>query len=197
MMYNFSQSDIEKGMSYDHYIELITALLAEGKTTGPNQSESMANYARLNAQRMDRIHKTTHLEPELLQALTSMHPQHWVVLTEGWCGDAANSVPVMDLVAKASEGKIRLTILLRDENLHVMDQYLTNGSRSIPKLVVLDAETLQELHVWGPRPEPAQHLMMEHKANPVEGRDVYRELQQWYNEDKTRTMQHEWLAFMR
>lgn len=196
-MYDFSHSDFEKGMSYDQYIELITALLAEGKTTGPNQSESMANYARLNAQRMDRIHKTTSLEPELLQTLATMKPQHWVVLTEGWCGDAANSVPVMDLVAKASDGKIRLTILLRDENLKIMDQYLTDGGRSIPKLIVLDADTLQELHAWGPRPEPAQRLMMEHKAHPIEGRDIYRELQQWYNEDKTHTLQHEWLAFMR
>jgi len=196
-MSSITKSDIEKGMSFHQYIELINTLLAEGKTTGPNQSESMANYARLNAQRMDRIHKTTTLEPDLLQAVQYMKPQHWVVLTEGWCGDAANSVPVMDLVAKASEGKIQLTILLRDENLSVMDQYLTDGSRSIPKLIVLDAETMQELQVWGPRPDPAQRLMMEHKANPVEGRDVYRDLQQWYNEDKTHTMQHEWLGFLR
>lgn len=180
-----------KGMSYDEYVDLIEQLLSEGKSTGPNQSESLTNYSKLNAQRMSRIHKTTELLPEMLQALSTCKPQHWTVFTEGWCGDAANNIPVMDLIAKASGGKITLNLLLRDENLDEMDQYLTNGARSIPKLIVHNADGTQEKAVWGPRPEPAQHMMMDHKANPVEGRDIYREVQQWYNTDKTQTLQRE------
>jgi len=180
-----------KGLSYDEYVAVIDQLIAEGKSTGPNQSESLTHYSKLNAQRMSRIHKTTELLPVVHEALSKCEPQHWTVFTEGWCGDAANNIPVMDLIAKASGGKITLNLLLRDDHLDLMDQYLTNGARSIPKLVVHDADGTKEKAVWGPRPEPAQHMMMDHKANPVEGRDIYREVQLWYNTDKTETLQRE------
>ncbi len=187
---------VTKGMTYDAYTSLIETLLAEGKTTGPNQSEGRTNFTRLNLQRMNRIQKQTVLSPELEAAAAEAGPQLWLVLTEAWCGDAANSIPVMDAIAQKFPN-IALRMILRDEHPDIMDRYLTEGSRSIPIVIVLDPETLVEKAVWGPRPEPAQQLMREHQANPVPGRDIYRELQLWYNGDKGATLQSEFVELLK
>ena len=65
---------------------------------------------------------------------------HWhlLVLSEDWCGDAVNIVPI---VAKLADGvsNMDLRILARDENLDIMDAHLTDGkSRSIPIVIVLN-----------------------------------------------------------
>jgi hypothetical protein len=181
--------------TYDDYKQLIQDLLASGKTTGPNQSEKMTEYTELNLQRMRRLEKTSALTPALEQKLQNLqHDMIWLVLTEGWCGDAAQNMPLMKLMADATDA-IDLRVLLRDENLDLMDQFLTDGGRGIPKLIALDAHTLQPLGSWGPRPEPAQNMVREFKQDP-KGRDYSQfveELQKWYNKDHYATMQQEFL----
>ena len=72
------------------YLTLIEKLLSDNKTTGPNQSEFYVNYTKLNLQRMQRWLKTAQLSTETVDVISSIKTkQHWVILTEAWCGDAA------------------------------------------------------------------------------------------------------------
>lgn len=188
-----TESHLQKAISYPEYRKMIDSLMAEGKTTGENHSENMIHYTKMNIQRMNRVEKTVELSDETLEALQHLETKMvWLVLTEAWCGDAAQNLPVLAKMADVSD-KIELKLLLRDENLDVMDEYLTNGGRSIPKLVALNAESLDERFVWGPRPVPAQAMMNDFKANP-EGRtkqDLVIDIQKWYAKDKGLTMQKE------
>lgn len=183
---------IQNAMTYEAYRQLIDDLLAEGKTTGPNQSEAMTHYTELNVTRMKRLDKRTKLNESLKEQLTAIDtPQIWLVISEGWCGDAAQIVPILAAMANESSN-IDLKFILRDDNLEVMDAYLTDGGRGIPKLIVLNANTLEEIGTWGPRPQPAQKLLYEFKANPDETYAEFgKRLQIWYARDKTQTTQQE------
>lgn len=183
---------IEKSISYDDYKQLVETLLVAGKVTGPQQSEALAHYSQLNLQRMHRVEKTIQLVPEIKDKLLLLHqPQIWLVLTEGWCGDASQSVPVMQALAIVNPN-IRLRILLRDENPELMDRYLTNGdSRSIPKLIALDPDTGKELFTWGPRPTALQETFYGMRSEGLSYDIIKEELQRWYNKDRTVTIQQE------
>lgn len=183
--------------SYTTYRALIDELQAAGKTTGPNQSEMLTNYTRLNVQRMERLDKKTELLPELQAALDKLQQNYaWVVLTEGWCGDAAQIVPVLEKLAQASRGHLTSYYLLRDEHPDLMDRYLTNGGRSIPKLIILHADTLTEVAQWGPRPSPAQDLFLEMKAQGIGFEEFAEKLHGWYAKDRTQHTQQELLALV-
>lgn len=183
--------------TYSTYRQLIDDLLAQGKTTGPQQSDELLTYAKLNEQRMNRLDKTVKVLPELSAAVASLQGHYiWLLITEGWCGDAAQTLPVIEAVAQASAGHLRTAYVLRDENLDLTDRYLTNGSRSIPKLVVLHADTLTEVLHWGPRPAEAQALILKLKAEGMAHDDFIRELHAWYAHDRTQATQHELLAMV-
>ena len=184
--------------TYPAYRHLIEHLLAEGKTTGPVQSEELLHYAQLNEQRMSRLDKTTHLLPALAEAARQLpQPYLWLIITEGWCGDAAQLVPVFEAVAEASQGQITTRYLLRDENPDLIDQYLTHGSRSIPKLIMLRADTLTEVAHWGPRPAEAQALVTRLKAEGMAHDEFIKALHTWYAHDRTQATQHELLALLK
>ena len=183
---------LEKSMSYAEYIKLIDDLLLDGKTTGENQSEAMFNYGKLNRQRMHRLEKTVLLHESLREKVqNNKRKMIWLILTEGWCGDAAQNIPVIEKIAAASGGSIETRYLLRDENLELMDAYLTHNARSIPKLIALDAETLEELGTWGPRPSAAMELFFELRARGLEKALIMENLQRWYIADKNRSIQTE------
>lgn len=187
---------IEKSMSYAEYIKLIDDLLLDGKTTGPNQSEAMFNYGKLNRRRMHRLEKTVVLGESLAEkARANKRKMIWLIITEGWCGDAAQNIPVIEKIAAASE-RIETRYILRDENLELMDAYLTNNARSIPKLIALDAETLEELGTWGPRPQASMDLFLEMRARGLEKPLMMENLQRWYIADKNRTIQTEFEALL-
>jgi len=183
--------------SYATYRQLIDEVLAQGKTTGPQQSEELTAYTVLNVQRMSRLDKTVKLLPELSTAAASLSGSYiGLIITEGWCGDAAQLVPVIEAVAQASAGHLRTAYLLRDDNLDLADEYLTNGSRSIPKLVVLRVDTLTEVLHWGPRPAEAQALITRLKAEGMAHDDFIREVHAWYAHDRTQATQRELLALV-
>lgn len=185
--------NLNQAFSYPEYEALVARLLAENKTTGPDQDPKLVSYTQVNQHRMTRIVRTTTLLPEVQQALVQLtRPLQWLTLTEAWCGDAAQNVPVLAKIAAASAGKIELKLLLRDENPEWMDQYLTNGTRSIPKLICFDAGTGQELGTWGPRPAAAQELYRAFKANPTgTKKEFMQNVQLWYAKDKTYSLQQE------
>jgi len=192
---------IENAYTYQEYRDMIDERMAEGKTTGDNHSEAMLHYTKMNIHRMQRQDKRVKLTDDVKAALESVDRKLiWLVLTEAWCGDAAQTLSAIQKMADYS-GKIQARYILRDENLEIMDEFLTNGkSRSIPKLICLDAQSLDVLGSWGPRPANAQKLYDEWRS--VEGvayQDVAEKLHKWYAKDRTKSMQaelsakiHEW-----
>ena len=192
----FTPENIRQSYTYPEYLALMDRVVAEKRTTGPNQSPAMAEYTRLNQYRMHRLNKTVHLAMDLQQLVFQIKmPQTWYVLTEAWCGDAAQSLPV---IAKAAQlnPHITLTLLLREEHLEIMDAYLTRGGKSIPKLIAL-AEDVTELFTWGPRPQALQEIVWAYKENPDRPyAELLEEIQRWYNTDKTESIQQELVALL-
>lgn len=189
-MKNFS-SYFDCGMTFPDYFQMLEQLMAENKTTGNDHSSEMLNYAKLNLQRMKRVDKTFHILPELEAVLSGINVhQKWLIITEGWCGDAAQIVPLLHQIATHSEGKIALRLVLRDEHLDLIDQFLTNGGRAIPMLLILDNEG-NLLANWGPRPKEAQDFVMEMKHKNVPKEDWIVEIHKWYAQNKGVEVQKE------
>lgn len=190
------ENSLESGISYEQYRELVSDLLKENKSTGPNQSEALYNYSLLNDRRMKRLDKTSKLTEDTIYFVKSIEkPQTWLVLTEGWCGDAAQNLPVLSKMADESE-KVDLKLVLRDDNLELMDEFLTNGGRSIPKLIALD-EDKNVLFTWGPRPSVATKMIADYKEeNGVVDAKVKEDLQRWYNKDKGVNVQEDIISLL-
>lgn len=190
------EKHIARAMTYEQFLRLNEQLLLENRTTGANQSPAMLEYTRLNDRRMRRLNKTLKLEPLLVEKLKSIDtPWVWLVLTEAWCGDAAQNIPVLAKMAEQNKN-INLRLILRDENLDVMDAYLTNGGRSIPKLICLTPE-LEEIGSWGPRPEPVQQMVLDFKKEENGDYQVFVEkVQLWYARDKALSFQQEMLPLL-
>jgi len=182
---------LSNAMTFDDYVQLIDKLLAEGKTTGPVQSDAMLGYAKINRQRMSRISKTLELEPSVREVIAaSERAMIWLVITEGWCGDAAQNIPAIEKIAAAND-RIETRYILRDDHLELMDQFLTRGARSIPKLIALDADTFQVLGSWGPRSADAQAHFDKLKADGFEKSQISELMQRWYNTDRSHSLQAE------
>ncbi len=195
IMHPINQELIDSSMNYNSYKELLNQLFEEGKTTGENQSAELLNYAKMNLQRMKRLDKTVSLNDSLSAVIDSadLPEMIWLVITEGWCGDAAQNIPLLNKIAKKTN-QIDLRFILRDGNLEVMDQHLTNGGRAIPKLIALEPESLNVIGTWGPRPKEPQKLVDElKKQEGVEYSVIAEKMQLWYARDKTQAQQTELL----
>ncbi|HEX8567140.1 MAG TPA: thioredoxin family protein [Pyrinomonadaceae bacterium] len=185
------QNYIEKAMTFDEYDSLIDRVVAEGKTTGPNQSEELAQYTKLNQARMRRLFKTSELNGSLLETARNVKANWiWLILTEAWCGDAAQNIPPIEKIAREND-RIKTLYLLRDENLELMDKYLTGGAQAIPKLICLDAETFEEIGTWGSRPQAAYDLFYSLKEQGLEKTEIIEKIHRWYIEDNTESLQAE------
>lgn len=187
----------EETLSYDQYIRKVNYLVNKGLTSGPNQTESLAEYTKLNYRRMIRLNKTAIPSTELIKTVSAIPTQMlWVVITEAWCGDAAQNIPFMAKVTENS-ANAELTLVWRDENIDYIDRHLTNGSRSIPKLIVYDRKSGEEMVTWGPRPKPVQEMVMEYKAQLDHDKlpfDKFAEkIHFWYAKDKNQTLEKELL----
>lgn len=179
--------------TYRAFLAWSAQLTQEGKTSGPDQQEPMIEYTALNHKRMERIDKHATVDDELKAAIDVMErPQKWVVLTETWCGDSAQNVPVIGKAAEYGGDTIQLTIALRDDNLHLIDHYVPEQGRGIPRLLVFDDHD-HLLAQWGARPEPAQAIIDKWKQDPAnhDKEEVQKELQLWYARDKYQTIQTE------
>jgi hypothetical protein len=187
------RKSLERAISYQEYRILVSDLLANGKSTGPNQSEALTNYSLLNDKRMKRLDKTIQISEETKEAFQQIkQKQTWLILTEGWCGDAAQNIPVIYKMAEVNEN-IDLKIVLRDEHLALMDLFLTNGGRAIPKLIAVDEEQ-NVLYTWGPRPAEAPKMLAEYKEMPgVKDSELKKDLQVWYNKNKGQSIQQDFV----
>ena len=183
-MLSIIQSAILNSHSYREYRTLVSKLINEGKSTGKEQSADLLHYSELNEVRMNRLEKTLKIDTEVQKTLENLKSkQTWLVISEGWCGDAAQILPIIKLMSETSDN-IELKIVLRDENEEIMNQFLTNGAKSIPKILILD-ENLNIINHWGPRPEGAKNLIIDYKAqHGIVDEQAKIDLQKWYLEDK-------------
>jgi Thioredoxin len=176
---------IEKGISYAQYRKELESGLES------NQNNELQTYIELNQHRMNRLDKRVALSPEIIESIASINEKiYWIVLTEHWCGDAAQILPVLNRIAEKSESKIELKLIYRDENLELMDKFLTNGARAIPKLIQLN-DQLEIKNQWGPRPQSAQELVIHLKSNPETAASYSEQLHKWYAQNKQQEIQNE------
>ena len=170
-------------LSYNEYRALVTNLLGNNESTTKNGSEDLVSYSKLNNSRMKRLDKTTKLDNSVVNKFSSIDKKiTWVVLSEGWCGDAAQNLPVINKLAETNSN-INLRIVLRDENPELMNEFLTNGNQAIPKLIQLENEKVTK--TWGPRPTIATKMVVDYKAKHGQlDADFKKDLQVWYNKNK-------------
>lgn len=185
MSHQVIKDSLEKSMSYQEYSNLVNKLTETEGTTGAEQTEALIGYTKLNQRRMKRWDKTVKISEEAKTFVSGLqHQMTWLVITESWCGDAAHVVPVINKLAELNDN-IKLHVVLRDENLALMDQYLTNGGRAIPKLLMIDDETGDVVNTFGPRPSEATNMVNDYKQKHGTLTPEFKEeLQFWYNKNK-------------
>lgn len=196
-MKSIVEKSLSNSYSYTDYRNRITSLLKEGKSSGNEQSEALIHYSELNETRMNRLEKTINIAIENIQKLQQLQRDYiWLVISEGWCGDAAQILPVIYKMAAISK-KIDLKLVFRDENEDLMNLVLTNGTKSIPKLLIVDKNTLEILGDFGARPIGAKQLIFDYKAkHGVIDEKAKTDLQLWYLHDKGLATQNEIMDLM-
>jgi len=183
---------LKETFTFEGYFQLVKELVEHNSTTGLNQSGLHAQYTKLNYQRLKRITKTLQMSDELTEIIHGIQSEMlWIVIAESWCGDVPQTLPYLNAICVAN-GNIELKIVLRDDNPGIMDQFLTNGSRSIPKLICLDPQTYEVIGRWGPRPTGAKELVQMLVKDPDITKDMRNEaVQRWYLQDKGNQLQSE------
>ena len=179
---------INQSLSYTEYRNFVNQLITEGKTTGNTQSEKLLEFTKLNVQRMNRLDKTIQLDENVIKQLQSSHSKYWqwLLIGDAWCGDCAQIIPILNKIVISSNDKIKLNIISRDSYPELIENYSVNRSKSIPKLLVINDNTKEVVHTWGPRPKPAQAIMLNWKANnnAISWGNFEKELHLWYAKDK-------------
>jgi len=175
---------IKQRFTYQEFFKKVENDVLQVPSDDSNADDKkLHEYKKLNLQRMKRIAKTFEVSLELTDILLSIKtPQRWIVITEGWCGDSAQNLPAIAKVAKINP-LIEFQIIERDQNLGIMDSYLTNGTRSIPILISLDSDG-KEIFRWGPRPKEAQQLVTQLKSEGMEHDAFVEQLHLWYAKNK-------------
>ena len=191
------ESAIKVSLDYPSYMILMQELVLKEMSTGLEQSDALANYTLLNNKRMQRLNKTLKIPSEIETSIKN-DPRdiHFLVLSESWCGDAAQSLPMVSKIAQCHPNW-SISIVSRDEHPVIMDAYLTNGGRSIPKVLILDNKTLEVLADWGPRPTVATKMVVDYKEiHGALDADFKQSLQLWYNKDKGQSTLQDFLILL-
>ena len=185
MINDIIKDSLNNSISYNEYRDLVVNLVAVNSTTGNKKTEALANYTMLNDRRMKRWDKTVKLSEETKTAIESYNKKvTWLVITESWCGDAAHIMPIIHKVAELNDN-IDFRIVLRDGNDALMNEFLTNGGRAVPKLIMIDKSSNEVVNTFGPRPTVAIDMVNNYKAKHGKLTPEFKEdLQRWYNKDK-------------
>lgn len=176
---------LKTALTYKEYSELINDLVAIEASSGTDASPALVEYTKLNQKRMARWDKTIAVNDLVKSRIQSFNKNvTWLVLTETWCGDAAHVIPVINKVAELHPN-ISLKLVFRDEHPELMDRFLTNGGKSIPKLIMIDNDTNEVVNTFGPRPSEATAMVAEYKVSHGILTDEFKaQLQGWYNKNK-------------
>ncbi len=177
----------QAGLGWAEYFTMLEKLLAEGKTTGQQQTPERLEHARLNLLRMKRIYEQFNLDTESVSVFEKAPKNlQLLMIVEGWCGDAAQIVPALQKIAEKMGWETRY--ILRDEYPEIMNMFLTNGARSIPAVVALTPELKVMGKHWGPRPALLIDLVNNWKAE-MSKEDWHKLMHTWYAKDKGNTLQ--------
>lgn len=184
-------SKINKSLTYSEFVDEFTKQADVSDINTLNDYDKrFYDYRKLNFQRSNRVEKTFEPTEETKEIFSKISkPIKWIVITESWCGDSSQNLPVIAKLAVLNSN-IDFKIVLRDSNLEFMDLYLTNYGRSVPKLIAFD-ENNNELFQWGPRPAEAQKLFTELKRNGVEVSEIHKEIQLWYGKNRGKEVDKE------
>jgi len=181
-----------KSFDFDSYYLYVSDLVENNLCSG-EITELHVKETRINTQRIKRIYKQLQVLPALENLIKGVNCNwKWLVLSESWCGDGSQNLPIIAKLAAISN-KIKLEILLRDENPEIMNAHLTNGSKAIPKLICINANNDLELGVWGPRPFLIQEKVTKIKSeNPnISTEEFAKNLHLWYAQDKGLSLKNE------
>jgi hypothetical protein len=191
------EKSLENSYTYQEFRNLVSNLLTENKSTGHTQSEAITGFSLLNDRRMKRLDKTIKISEETIAEMNTINePQTWLVIAEGWCGDAAQNLPVIHKIAETTN-LIDFKVVLRDDNEDLMNLFLTNGGKAIPKLIILDKDN-NVINTWGPRPTVATQMVADYKAeHGVIDAKFKQDLQVWYNKDKGLSVQDDFVKLVR
>lgn len=183
------KSSLDRSISYEEYRTLVHQYSLTNGTSGKEQSESHIQFTKLNDRRMKRWDKTLKINKTDADAFKRFEQKLiWLVLAESWCGDGAHMLPVLNKITQINPN-IELRIVLRDENLELMDNFLTSGNRAIPKVIIIDKESENVIGTYGPHPSEVAGYVSRFKAvNGVLTASFKEDLQYWYNDDKGNTI---------
>ena len=156
--------------------------------------EEMLGAVAKNVELWAAMWRHARVEDDYVRRVASL-PGSWhlLVLSEDWCGDAVNTVPIVARLAERC-ANVDLRVLARDANLDIMDAHLTGRSRSIPVIIVLD-EAFEERAWWGPRPTVLQRWVSG-QGRLLEKTARYREARTWYARDRGRTTLEEVVSML-
>lgn len=184
-------SIINSILTYSEFVDEFAKQIAVSDFNTLNDyDKNFYEYRKLNYQRSTRLEKTFIPTDETKQIFLNINQlQTWIVITETWCGDSAQNLPVIAKLAQLND-KVDFKIVLRDSNLEFMDLYLTNGGRAIPKLIVLDKND-KELFQWGPRPVEARNLFTKLKNEGMAKSDINMQLHLWYGRNRGKEVEKE------
>lgn len=181
---------LENALTYEQYKANWEEILSQETPSEYHE------YYKLNKARFSRLEKTAALLPQWSEIPTDI-PLVIVAITEQWCGDAAQTIPVVEKL-KTIFPNWETYYVLRDQNLELMDAFLTNGARNIPKLLFLEADQMGLLGTWGPRPHALSKKVDQWKFDHGGmTEEVKVEIQKWYNEDQSVSTQKEWIEFLK
>jgi len=179
------KTSLNRSISYQDYKTLVELMVKTESTTGDSKTVELADYTKLNDRRMKRWNKTVKVSDIIATKIKQWdQPMTWLVLTESWCGDAAHIIPVLNKIAELNEN-VKLKLVLRDENNSLMNDFLTNGNRSIPKVIMIDEASSDVVATYGPRPSEATKMVEDYKQKHGKLTAEFKEeLQYWYNKNK-------------
>ena len=170
----------DKAITFNEYFQI-----ANQRLNNPDNDKDVEYnpYYELGIQRMDRTLKKFVIDEEQLNELKSKNFDGKIlIISEAWCGDASATVPAL---VKFFEGQNEVKIFLRDSDSSLIDQFLTNGTQSIPKVIILEKD-FNVKNSWGPRPKFGHDLLLKFKANPEEypKESFYNDLQVYYSRNR-------------
>ncbi len=190
--------DLIKKYSYLEYQQYVETLFKKNEATGTEQSQERLEATYLNIKRTSRLLKTAKINDQIKAELNSIKIKwKWILILEGWCGDGAQIAPYIYKTSSFSSN-ISLEIILRDENPEFMDNHLTNGTRSIPKLICFDNKKNLELVSWGPRPKEISLWVKSYKTAFPNGssEEFKRNLHLFYHKNKGEAINNDLLDFI-
>lgn len=186
----------EKGITYQQLLHDLKEFIANGNSrNNSKEDEEKYRFSKLNFHRFNRIQKTYLVQETVKEIIGKINwQQNWLVLTEHWCGDSAQILPVLNKLVEINSN-IQMKFLYRDENINLMNLYLTDSKQAIPKIIGFTPSGNQ-LFSWGPRPKEAVELFAKEREQGLPKEEILNKLHLWYGRDRGKTIETEFMELL-